>query len=189
MFALLHQYLVDYSSINLPGIGTMQFANVPACFDHLQIYPSTQKLSFIATTDAETNEQPQLMTFLSKRLDLPEEQAHIMFHHFLDWAKTTIATKNILLWDNIGEFHKTENDKVIFIQCSDLAQYLEPVNAKESRAPLPNNAILVADDEANPVAMIEELEEPITIKRNAWWIWAIAIAVISGALIALKYLN
>lgn len=193
MFVLLHKYLIDYSSIYLPGIGIMEFVNTPARFDvnHQQIYPSAQKLSFMAEVDAETNVQPQLMAFLAHKLDLPEEQASIMFHHFLDWAKNTIATKNILRWDNIGEFYKTENNHhVLFTPSSDLEQYLQPVSAKENGTRLHSNyPVLVGNDETTSIAIEDHLEGPITIKKSYWWIWAIAIATISGALIAFKYLS
>ncbi len=186
MFSLLHQYLINCSSVVLPGIGTLQFANAPAQMANGLILSPKQTLVLVSN-DIREDEPKKLIVFLSKHLDMPETQAHTLFEHFLQTIKNTIAEKKAMVWGKLGTFKQDDSGVIRFIQSNELDAYLPPVEATWINS---HNAskydLLIGESETNNVDVQEEWGAA-KHKKNYWWVWAIIIAVVALTVIVYKF--
>ncbi|MES2774305.1 MAG: hypothetical protein V4722_08980 [Bacteroidota bacterium] len=188
MFALLHQYLIENSSLHLPGIGVLEFAEVSARLDVADIQIQSPKKVLRLNAEGQKQDKHGLMGFLSRHLDISEEQSFKVFRQFSESVRSTLGTKRILYWDNLGAFQKDETGVVQFVQTTDIDHYLPPVSAERMIRQRAEHTMTVGDTETTNTAMQEYYdEEPVEIKKDYWWVWAIAIFVVSSGLIWLKH--
>jgi len=190
MFSLLHQYLIENGSLHIPGIGTLAFAEVSARLDvadkQLQAPHKTLRLN-VASDPANKH---ALMGFLSRHLNISEEQSYTVFRQFTDSIRTSLGTKRILYWYNLGAFQKDESGAVKFVQTTDLDQYLPPVIADRMIRANAEHSMTVGDTETTNTAMQEYYgDEQVEFRKDYWWVWAIVIFVVSAGLIWLKYFS
>jgi hypothetical protein len=189
MFQLLHQYLIENSNLHLPGIGTLEFAEVPARLDVADKQMQAPHRTLRLNSDSNTLNKHALMGFLSRQLDISEEQSYSVFQQFSASINTSLGTKRILYWDNLGAFQKDETGAVQFVQTSDLNQYMPPVNADRMIRQNAEHTMTVGDTETTNTAMQEYYDEPELAVKDYWLIWAIVIFVVSAGLIWLKYFS
>ena len=189
MFQLLHQYLIENSNLHLPGIGTLEFADMPARLDvadkQLQAPHKTLRLN----SDINSQNKHALMGFLSRQLDISEEQSYTVFQQFSESINSSLGTKRILYWDNLGAFQKDETGTVQFVQTSDIDQYLPSVSAERMIRQNAQHSMTVGDTETTNTAMQEYYDEPELAVKDNWWLWAVVIFVASAGLIWLKHFS
>jgi len=189
MFPLLHQYLLEHSSLHFPGIGTLAFEETPARLDiaDQQLYAPKRTLHLhkeeVATKDS-------LNAFLASQLDITPAQSWEVFNQFSSTISGSLSTKKQVEWENLGTFHKDADGSIRFIQTPILETYLPPVPAERVIRQNVEHLITVGDTETTNTAMQEYYEDDETPrKRDFWWIWALLILAVSGVLIWLKYFN
>ena len=189
MFELLHQYLIENSSLHLPGIGTMEFAEVSARLDVADKKLQASRRELRLNTDGTASGKHSLMGFLSRLLQVSEEDAFNVFQQFAETVRSNLASKGILYWDNLGAFQKDESGALHFVQTSDLDEYLPPVAADRVIRQNAEHSMTVGDTETTNTAMQEYYDETVVIAKDYWWVWAIVIVVTSAILIWLKYFS
>ena len=187
MFALLHQYLIENSVLQLPRIGTLEFAEVPARLDVADKQLHAPRKTLRLNDNSETPDKHALMGFLSHHLNISEEQSYTVFQQFTESMRSTLNAKRILYWHNLGAFQKDETGLIRFVQTTDIDEYLPPVSADRMIRQNAEHAMMVGDTETTNTAMQEYYDdEPVEVKRDYWWVWAIIIFVVSCGLIWLK---
>lgn len=178
--------MINHSSVSLPGIGTLQFVDIAAfTLADGHIMPPKREIKLL-NNDVESI-SPMLIGFLSKQLDVTETQSKILFSQFLQSVKNILAEKQVLQWENVGQFKRDNVGGIQFSQVAALDIYLKPIKAE--RINQHNNdryELLVGDNETTNVAIQEELDSA-NIKKNSWWIWAIIVAVLAATIIAIRF--
>lgn len=189
MFSILHHYLIEHPFLHLPGIGTMSFADVPAQLNiaDKQLMPPQRSLRLDVADDRKNGQR--LMGFICKEMGVSEEEAHDRFRQFCEELRSGLASGKSMVWDDLGAFHKDENGVVRFEQSSDLDRYLLPVTAERIIRQDAVHSMTVGDTETTNTAMQEYYEEKAPEAKDRWWIAAVIILLISGALIAYRYMQ
>lgn len=188
MFALLHQYLINCSHVVLPGIGTLQFADAPAQTMSNGYILSPKQTIVLVNNNLQGND-PKLISFIGKQLDMSDNQADSLFILFLQSIKAKIAEHKTVLWENLGTFKKGKDGKIRFIQDEAIENYLPRIDESLiSNHNVSQYDLLVVENETNDIDVKGESESTKS-KKSYWWIWAIIIAIISGGIIAFKFLG
>lgn len=187
MFRLLHQYLIENSILHLPGIGTLEFAELPARLDVADklLHPPIKTLRLNA--ESESSDKHSLMGFISRQLQISEEHAYTVFQQFCESVKTGLSAKRMLYWDHLGAFQKDEGGTVHFVQTNDIEEYLPPVTADRMIRANAEHNMTVGDTETTNTAMLEYYDEPQVTKKDYWWVWVIVIFIVSSGLIYMKH--
>ncbi|MEO7313124.1 MAG: hypothetical protein ABIX01_22255 [Chitinophagaceae bacterium] len=191
MFALLHQYLIENSKLHLPGIGTLEFAELPGRLEVADKLLMAPKKILRLNNAMEPGNKHGLMGFLSRTLNISEEHAYSVFQQFMDSVRNTLGTKRILYWDNLGAFQKDETGTIQFVQTSDIDQYTPPVSAERMIRQNAEHSMKVGETETTNTAMQEYYhgDETEPAKKDYWWVWAIVIFACSSVLIWLKHFS
>ena len=189
MFQLLHQYLIEYSRLHMPGIGTLEFAEVPGRLQVIDKILVAPKKVLRLNQDDQQFDKHTLMTFLSRRLDISEEQAWSVYHQYIESVRTNLATRRILYWLNLGAFQKDESGIVQFIQSTDIDQYLPAVPITGDMSIASSAKTLEKNDftDSAETSLSNDDIYTETVKRDYWWVMAIIIFTASAALIWFKH--
>ena len=184
---LLHEYLVNHSSLHLPGIGNLQFAETTASLDiaNKLLTPPLKTLQLDAS--GKMQDKHIQLGYMIKKLGVSEEEAYNILRQYSSKLQSTIDVSGDAIFAGIGNFEKTSSG-IIFRQSSLLNQYLLPVSAERVVRADAQHVIQVGDTETTNTAMLEHYEnEKAGGPKDYWWVWALIIAAVSAGLIAWKY--
>lgn len=190
MFGLLHEYLVESRSLYLRGTGQLQLVHQPASFDVAnQLLHAPRSVIKLHSSQQAGSLQP-LMAFISRKLNVAEENAFSLYEAFCYQLQQDIESKRQVSWQHLGTFRKDETGNTVFIEDTALPGYGEAVPAKRIIRKHESHAMVVGERETTNTAMRELLyEQPDTKTNSRWWIAALAIGIISIALILLKRMH
>ncbi|MES2646049.1 MAG: hypothetical protein V4717_04180 [Bacteroidota bacterium] len=187
MFGLLHQYLVENRSVYLRGTGQLHLVNQAASFDvaNHQLLPPVSRVQ-LSPNEQAGSLQP-LVSFISRQLDVPEENAISIYEAFCNKLQQDLATHSKVSWQNLGEFAKDAVGNTVFNPDERLAQYNLPVTARRIIRANTTHNMMVGTRETTNTAMMELLgeQEPARV-QNRWWIAALILGLTAITLIFLK---
>lgn len=186
MYRALHQYLVLYKQLNLPGIGTLFIEKKPADFDIAAKLINPQVYSIALHADHSTPSK-SFFNWLGSRLDISERDAVIRFNDFLFDLKKQLSSGNKLQWSGIGTLSKGLSGD---IQLDPGLKDHSPASPLPARKILRENAehiIRVGEQQKTSVEMRELLTHHEEEKeKKSWWL-TVALIIIIIAIIFIGY--
>jgi hypothetical protein len=190
MFGLLQEYLVQNRSLYLRGTGQLQIVHQSASFDVAnQLLNPPHHVIRLQNSQQAGSLQP-LMAFISRQLDIAEENAFSLYESFCNQLQLDIENRRQVNWHQLGTFKKDETGNVVFVGVKHLSDYNEPVTAKRIIRRDASHAMMVGTRETTNTAMRELLSEQVeTTAKSRWWIAATVLGIISIVLILLKKMN
>jgi len=192
MFGLLHQYLVENRSVYLRGTGQLQLIHQPASFDVTNNLMHAPCNSIRFQNSEQAGSLQPLMSFLSRQLNIAEENAFSLYEAFCNQLQLDIESRQEVNWTALGIFKKDATGNTVFIADQRMAGYNQPVEAiRVIRHGAPHQ-MMVGTRETTNTAMKELLgngqSESITT-RSRWWIPALLLGLAALVLILLKKMN
>jgi hypothetical protein len=127
-----------------------------------------------------------LITFISSRLAIPEENAISIYEAFCNKLQQDLSTQPKVSWQNLGEFEKDALGNTVFNPDERLAQYNLPVKAQRIIRANTTHNMMVGTRETTNTAMMELLNEEPAPVISRWWISALILGLAALILILLK---
>jgi nucleoid DNA-binding protein len=176
MYEELYQYLLQHNSLSLPGIGTFLLERKSAELDFVnkQVNPPFYKISMLSKSTVPTNKQ---FTWLANTFQISNEEATQRFNEFVENMKSQLVGGDTINWKGVGTLNKTVGGGIKFYTSNDYANVEEPVPAKKIIRERSEHKIRVGEDERTSSEMNEILHHQDE-KKNYWWAYAAAIALI-----------
>ncbi len=189
MVQVLHKYIIENKKLLLPDIGLLSFENQPS-ITHFGSKTIHAPLQVLTINQFEQNEENNnLSRYLAKILKLSEEQAHDSFTKFCSKIKTDLNEKQLFYWPHLGTIQKDENDKIKFVQSSEIDYYQPPVHLEPLIKEGSVHNIKVGDTESTNIQMQEYYATQETKKKSYWWLSALILALGGIALIIMYYMG
>jgi hypothetical protein len=187
MFALLYKYLIENGEVFITSIGRMQMIAQPATYDVAnQQLLAPRHLVHVKDDAVSPNLQPQV-AFISRNLNLGEEEAFEQYQDYCRQLHADLAAKKIMNLEGWGKLEKLPEGGYSFTNVPELDVYTQPVAANRVIRKGVSHSMMVGATETTSAVMLEKREEqPIVKKRSLWWI---AASIIGLAAIVLIYLR
>ena len=180
MVDLIVQYLSFNKQVSLKGIGTFTVEQLPARLDFpnrlLHAPQAVLHFSSIARQD-EAFEQ-----WICRELHLNKEESLQKLQIFLADFQRTLNSNQKVEWVGIGNFTKDENQLLHFTSAFETA-IGEPVKAEKIIRKNKEHFVRVGEEEKTSTEMEELLFGVRRKKLNLFWIFAMALFLISFVLI------
>lgn len=190
MFYLLYQYLIENTSLCLPGIGTLELVEIPAQLDIAEKkIVAPQRIVQLSAGGTNPDNKHSVMRFICRRLHINEEQAWNLFQDFSNSIQSNLAIDGIAHWENLGCFQKDESRNIQFVQTVPWSEYLSPVFAERVIRHDVEHNMTVGNRETTNIAMQQYYNETETLPKDYWWVWAIIIFISSVIAVFIKYYN
>lgn len=190
MFGLLHQYLVENRALYLRGTGQLQLIHQPASFDVAHQLLNAPRDTVQLKTSQQAGSLQPLIAFLSRQLDIAEENAFSLYESFCNQLQQDIESFQQVTWDHLGVFKKNQKGHTIFIPDPVFAEYNEALPAKRVIRQEASHTITVGNLETTNTELLETLSEPQeVVPKIRWGLAASILGIISIVLIILKKMN
>jgi hypothetical protein len=186
MYPLLHEYLVESRSLDLPGTGRLQMQSKPAVFDvaNQRLEPPYTELRF---EQQETGKNTMLASFLAQQLKLSAEQAQQVFDAFCGKLAADVREHGKLYWPHLGEFSRQDDGNISFTTMPAVSAINEAVPAIRVIRQGKTHTMVVGDRERTSTQMQEFLIEQAAYRpADRWWIPALVIGFTALVLILLR---
>lgn len=185
MLDLFYEYLIHYHKIVLPGLGTLQLQRNPAFSD-------ITEHSFVAPSYAYQWEQgdrdlpPKFFTWLSHKLNVPEEEAVIHVNSFIAALKKEMNAGKDITWEGVGTIRRGLDSAIEFEP--EKKELISEKNVFGEKVIHENDShvLLVGDKEKTNVEMAEILHLPEPQKTN--WLRIALIAAVIVIIIIVWYI-
>jgi hypothetical protein len=182
MQTLLANFLFTYKKCALPSIGSLQIKNFSATsiFGERTISAPTSIIEFsedIVNTELEEN-------FIATQKKISKAEAALELNLFVQKINN-LPPKEYVEFAHLGKFYITEEEKIIFVANEIPSSFLPTVNAERVIHPNDAHNMLVGETETNTVAMAEYYSDEEEMKKDKWWVWAIALLAIALAVIGI----
>jgi hypothetical protein len=182
MFEVLNSYLFQHKSISIPGLGTIFLERSPAQTDlgNQNILPPSYFFRFDKYFDAPDKD---FFSFLAAEKNIPDYEAIKWYNEFSYNLRNKIRLDDSVSWDDVGVLKKDNTGNIVFETVAVMQLSLEPVRANTiSRKDLKH--LLTGEKETSDNELTEpEQEEEKAAKKETWWIYALAIAVIASGIL------
>jgi len=168
MYDVIATSFFQKKSCKLPGIGQLVFTNTAAVtnFSNNQIMAPKQTITFIPVTN-------------EKELSFNE------FSAISELMKRQLETNGQVIITGVGSFTQLSGGRLNFRPIYIAESFVQPVSAIPIVRQDAEHNVLVGDIETNSKAMNEKLQTRVyeTVKKDWWWVWAIAGFAIAAAAI------
>jgi hypothetical protein len=187
MFALLYQYLIEQGEVFIASVGRLQMIAQPASYEVANQQLLAPRHIVQVQADAESpNLQPQI-AFISRQLNIPEEEAYDSYHEYCRQLQADVSKERMIDLEGWGRLQKSEEGSYSFINAPALELYTQPVAAHRVIRKGAEHSMMVGTTETTSTIMREMLEEqPVIQRRSLWWI---AASIVGLAAIVLIYLR
>lgn len=186
MIELLKQYLLQQSSISIPGLGTVYIERTPAQSDYVnrQLLPPGYHYRFDKYFDTP---EKGFFCFLANAKKIEEIEAIRMFN---EWARNfrdriTNGGSEISL-EGIGSLKRNENGEVVFEPAGKPAAHIPIVAGERVIRINARHSMLVGDKETSNVEMSGYYSDAANRGKTLWWLYLL-VAIIVLAAIGLTY--
>jgi hypothetical protein len=107
MYAELHQYLLHYKNLPVPGIGTFFLERIPASADlpNRVIHAPTYQVRYKTEVDSLPR---HFFSWLGHVLGVPDREAQAMFEEFGNRLAEDTRAGKIIRWQGVGEIRNGE---------------------------------------------------------------------------------
>lgn len=187
MVDLVKAYLLQNSSVSIPGLGTIYVERIPAQSDFVnrQLLPPAYHYRFDRYFDAPARD---FFAYLSARQRIPDYEAIKLYNEWSVGLRNHIISETPVLLEGIGSLSRDESGDVVFAPQAPLKTYDIPVAAQRIIRTNARHAMLVGDRETTTADMNTYLQVEGAHKEKAsWWIYALVLATIALTAIFFHY--
>ena len=176
MYEQLHQYLLIYKQLPVPGIGTFFIERKPAEADfanrtiHAPVYSVSLQNETVSLSK-------KFINWLAAVMNISERDAVVRFNDFVFELKKKIASGNIIKWSGVGTLSNGLAGAIKFSPDLDILVAQDVVAEKIIRENY-KHTVRVGEDERTSVEMVEMLNQPKK-KQSLWWAYALVLALLS----------
>lgn len=189
MFKILYKHLIQYKSLALPGLGTLQLQTIPAISnfsDHV-ILPPSYKIVFDDTQDAPDK---NLFHYITAQTGISEWEAIKKLNDFSFDIKAALKKGEKVVWKKVGVFRMNNNGTIILNTPKLEYDFTEAAPAVRVIRNNVNHTILRGDTEVSESFFKQqEIEAAIVAQNRKWWLWASILAAVALLLIFFYYYN
>jgi hypothetical protein len=178
MERLIRTYLLQKSSVSIPGLGTIYVERSPAHSDFInrQVLPPSYHFRFDKYFDAPGKD---FFTFLAARKNIEDYEAIKLYNEWAHSLRNDLSTDQSSSLEGIGVLKRGESGDVIF-EAEPLPDLLNiPVPAERIIRTNAKHTMLVGDKEVSNVEMTEYLHDEVHKEKTSWWIYALIIAAVA----------
>ena len=177
MYSELFRYFIQHKKLNLPGIGNFRLERKPAETDFINkcILPPVYSIEL----HQQEYEKPShhFYIWIATALNITEKEAVIRVNDFVFDFKKNISIGNKIEWSGIGVLSKGLGGKIKFLN-EELPSIEKTISAEKIIRERAEHSVLVGEWERTSAEMTEYLNQP-DIKRNLWWIFPLALVLVS----------
>ncbi len=189
MFNVLYKHLIQYKSLALPGLGTLELQKIPAISvftDHVILPPSYK----IILDDSKDTPSKSLFQYISAQTGLNEWEAIKQLNDFSFDIKNRLKQGENIVWNKVGVLSMQDNGVAVLDSPKIEYEFTEAVPAIRVIRNNINHTILRGDVEVSERFIKEDEIELAVIQENRkWWLWASILASIALLLIFLYLYN
>lgn len=178
MERLIRIYLLQKSSVSIPGLGTIYVERSPARSDFInrQVLPPSYHYRFDKYFDAPGKD---FFTFLAARKNIADYEAIKLYNEWAHSLRNHLSTEQASTLKGIGVLKRGESGDVIF-EPESLPDMLNiPVPAERIIRTDAKHTMLVGDREISNVEMTGFLQDEVHKEKTSWWIYALIIGAIA----------
>lgn len=186
MVSLVRTYLLQNSSVSIPGLGTIYVERIPAQSDFVnrQLLPPAYHFRFDKYFDAPGKD---FFTYVAARMKVQDYEAIKMYNEWAVQLRNDIGTEHATALEGVGSLKRDMSGDVVFEPMGPLNTYAIPVPAERIIRTNARHVMLVGDREVSNVEMSGYLQEESSANRSRWWIYALIIAAVAVAAIIIHY--
>jgi len=178
MERLIRTYLLQKSSVSIPGLGTIYVERSPARSDFInrQLLPPSYHFRFDKYFDAPGKD---FFTFLASRKNIEDYEAIKLYNEWALTLRNNISTEQSSSLEGIGVLKRDMSGEVVFEPENPPDTLSIPVPAQRIVRTNAKHTMLVGDKEESNVEMTDYLHDEIHKEKTSWWIYALIIGAIA----------
>ena len=178
MERLIRTYLLQKSSVSIPGLGTIYVERSPARSDFInrQLLPPSYHFRFDKYFDAPGKD---FFTFLASRKNIEDYEAIKIYNEWALTLRNSIGTDQSSALEGIGVLKRDQSGEVVFEPETPPQIFNISVPAQRIVRTDARHTMLVGDREVSNVEMNDYLHDEVHKEKTSWWIYALIIAAIS----------
>jgi hypothetical protein len=183
MHDLLYQFLIQHHSLNLPGIGTLNFIRKPALddFGSKSFYPPEYSLTFDHSKETSSK---KLFNWLANVFNCSEFDAIKKVNDFGFNLKQQIQSGKKVNWHGVGIFQLGQDGIIKFDPQTIIVNYEKPVGAEKVIRENVAHQVRVGEDYRTSAQMAEMLFTDDSPKKRSWWLIPLILIIIAFILTA-----
>lgn len=186
MQQFLYKYLVLQRKLSIPGLGCFNMINEHSHIDESNglIFPPKPIIEFEVKESTEND--LQLVNFLSEQMNIDEEKAMMEFQDFTSQFKRNLQEQSLVILAGVGRLNKTSNGKIRFTPETNLLEFLPPIEIEKHHKlsfTKPIKLTLSEDVGTDELITVEDIRQE---KNDYWWIYALVLILI-GVIALLLY--
>jgi len=178
MEKLIRTYLLQKSSVSIPGLGTIYVERSPARSDFInrQVLPPSYHFRFDKYFDAPGKD---FFTFLATRKNIEDYEAIKLYNEWAHSLRNYIGTDQSSSLEGIGILKRDSSGEIVFEPENPSDILSVPVPAKRIVRTNSKHTMLVGDKEVSNIEMTDYLQDGVHKEKTSWWIYALIIAAIA----------
>src|SRR5690349_18852694 len=171
MEGLVRTYLLQKSSISIPGLGTIYVERSPARSDFInrQLLPPSYHFRFDKYFDAPGKD---FFTFLAAKKNVEDYEAIKMYNEWALSLRNSIGTEESATLEGIGRLKRDMSGEVVFEADAAPQPYQVTVQAQRIKRTNARHNMIVGDKEVSNIEMTDYLQE-VHREKTSWWIYAL----------------
>jgi len=178
MERLIRTYLLQRSSVSIPGLGTIYVERSPARSDFInrQVLPPSYHFRFDKYFDAPGKD---FFTFIAARKNIEDYEAIKLYNEWAHSLRNHLSTDQSSTLEGIGVLRRNESGDVIFEPENPTNLLSVPVPAERIVRSNAKHTMLVGDREISNVEMTDYLHDEVHKEKTSWWIYALIISALA----------
>jgi len=178
MERLIRTYLLQKSSVSIPGLGTIYVERSPARSDFInrQVLPPSYHFRFDKYFDAPGKD---FFTFIAARKNIEDYEAIKLYNEWAHSLRNHLSTDQSSTLEGIGVLRRNESGDVIFEPENPTNLLSVPVPAERIVRSNAKHTMLVGDREISNVEMTDYLHDEVHKEKTSWWIYALIISALA----------
>ena len=178
MERLIRTYLLQKSSVSIPGLGTIYVERSPARSDFInrQLLPPSYHFRFDKYFDAPSKD---FFTFLASRKNIEDYEAIKLYNEWAHSLRNIIGTDQSSTLEGIGVLKRDMSGEVVFEPENPPDTFSIAVPVQRIVRTNTKHTMLVGDREVSNVEMTDYLHDEVHKEKTSWWIYALIIAAVA----------
>jgi hypothetical protein len=176
MQELISNYLFQYKKCGIPHVGSLELvaSSAVAVFGEQKIDAPQHTIQFSEKIINTNN----LAAYIAVNKKIPATDAAKALDSYGESIKALKHNEAFAL-QNVGKFFRNASGDIAFEQIALPASFSPAVHAERVVHPNEAHVMLVGDTETNTAAMSEYLADEAPVNKARWWVWGIALFVLS----------
>ena len=175
---LVRTYLLQKSSVSIPGLGTIYVERSPARSDFInkQLLPPSYHFRFDKYFDAPGKD---FFAFIAARKNVEDYEAIKLYNEWALSLRNNISAEHSSQLDGIGVLKRDQSGEVVFEPEAPADAFAIPVPAQRIVRTNTRHTMLVGDREVSNVEMTDYLHDEVHKEKTSWWVYALIIAAVA----------